>query len=381
MAKTITVDIRTRFIPDNQRCYILFPGDGYRYYGAMRDQGAVFLDTPGLELPVSDNPKTSVKQIVLSSRIGDWHRAGRPSDKMPPRNLEEVKYFRNTPGQQHFAGLVRGFFNTIRSGDIVIVPPQGYDDDVLFGEIGPRIKNVSVRQYPKEAIPGRAVRWIGRVPRSKIPLWLERKIPSPNPLRQIEKEFFPDIFDIMYERYFYQDEYVCKFDVKSKEFSSLDNFLFQQIVLYAAALHEGRHEGNISDIAATPISLVVSKLEFSQDIPDQRIQINSPGHIVVYSKNIIPLVAGIFMSMSAMAGDAGHSAAVVIENSADTSQVSKECVADIKQEVMEDMIAMGYKRWQELCTIEAQARKRTQISSGIEATPSGTASKQDRLTK
>ncbi|TPL51616.1 hypothetical protein [Mesorhizobium sp. B2-4-6] len=387
MPRKIAVDIRTRFLRDDQRCYIMFPGDGYRYYSTMRDDSVVFLEIPGFPFEPNEDlrkVKDLVQRVVLSDRIAEWHREGRPKDKLPPRTVKELGRHRVTRARQQFAGLVRGFFHQVRAGDIIIVPPQNFDDDVLFGEvIDDKISFAYAPQFPKERIPVRKVRWKARVSRNQIPLWLERKIPSPNPLRQIENIYFEEIFDLMYERYFYNGNFVCKFNVKSQEFSSLDNFLFQQIVLYAAALHENNQEGNIKNVKSTSISVVVSKLDFSQDIPDQRISINSPGHIVVYSKNIIPLVAGVFMALSAALASAGDlsTTKIVIENSTDSGQISQECVSDIQQEVMDDMVAMGYQRWQELCTIEAQARKRTQISSGVEAKSSGAAPKADRLTK
>lgn len=395
MTKTITVDIRTRFLRDDQRCYILFPGSGYRHYEAMRDDQLVFLDLPGFPISAKESLKEAddlIKRVILSERIQEWHRTGRPADKPPAREIKNLSSHRETDARKRFAGLVRGFFETIRTGDIIIVPPSAYEHDVLFGEIvdDSQVEFAELPTYrtglenPKfDKIPGRKVRWVARLPRHAAPSWLERKIPSPNPLRQIERSYFEEIFDIMYERYFFDGKFACKFSVASQEFSALDNFLFQQIVLYTAALHESRHEANINDIASKAISVVVSELEFSQDIPDQRISINSPGHIVVYAKNIIPLVAGVLMTIAAATGSIGEGigkyAEIVIENSADRGQVSSQCVSDIQQEVIGDMVAMGYQRWQELCMIEEQARKRTQISSGIAAKPSSEAPKQDRL--
>lgn len=372
--ESIRVDIRTRFLTDDQRCYILFPGAGYRYYGAMQEQGVVFLDLPGFPLaPGEDLRKAEdlVKRVAVSQRIAHWHRSERPADNLPPRTTEELKRFRNTPAQQNLAGLAKGFFHQIKRGDIIIVPASRYEEDVLFGEIDSNdVVFAKVQQYPEERIPARRVKWIAKRSRASIPNWLEQKIPSPNPLRQIERAHFEDIFDIMYERYFFDRHFACKFNVSSKEFSALDNFLFQQIVLYVAALHEHRQEGNIKEIKNSSISLVVSKIEFSEDIPDQRISINSPGHIVVYSSNIIPLVAGVMMTLAA--GGAGPADAadgappqVLIENTADPSHVSIECVSDIQNEVVDDMTAMGYDTWRELCMIYRQAQGRTQLDAGM----------------
>lgn len=370
----ISVDIRTRFIAQDQRCYILFPGMGYRFYGAMEKEAAIWLDLPGFELGQKEDiteVKDLLERVSVSSKIADWHRGGRPSQAPPPRSVKELGRIRRTTQQQQYAGLVRGFFSQIRPGDVVIVPASSYEEDVLFGEVLPGRVDITYPAYGDDKIPALKVRWVARMRRDAIPSWLERKIPSPNPLRQIEKSYFDSIFDIMYERYFYDGKFVCKFDIKSQEFSALDNFLFQQVVLYTAALHEAREEDNIDEVGKQPIWSVVAGIEFSDDIPDQRISINSPGHIVVYSKNIIPIVAAVMIALSASGATAAdlQTAGIVIENSADKSQASRECVADVNAEVIDDLTAMGYNRWKELCQIAEQQRKRTELSSGMSVEP------------
>lgn len=367
----VVVDIRTRMIPDDHRCYILFPGEGYRLHRAMQEENSIFLDYPGLPFVPGErfqNAKDLPKRVVVSERIKEFHDGGREGDE-PVRTVKELGRHRVTDSRAQSAGRFLSFVTRLKAGDIVVVPGRDLDDEVLFGEIlDNEIVPLKIERYGNDALPSRRVRWIKTVKRIDVPSWLERKIPSPNPLRQIEKTYFSAIFDIMYERYFFEGSFVCKFSVGSQEFSSLDNFLFQQIVLYAAALHENRMEDNIANLSKLPISVVASRIEFSEDIPDQRISINSPGHIVVYARNIIPIVAGALMTISAATGAVGDGELTVeIVNSVDKSAHSLECVADVQEEVLGDLNAMGYARWQELCEIESQARKRTMLDSGMSA--------------
>ena len=374
---TIQVDIKTRFLPDDQKVYMIFPGAGYKDYDNFKTNSVVFLDLPGFPIDPDMSIRDAydlVERVTISQRIAEWHREGAPISDPPVRSVDELKKYRATKAKKQLAGLFRGFKTTIKPGDIIIVPGPTYDDDMLFGEVSGVGNTIfaTARRYPKEKIPAIKVKWITTKKRGKIPLWMEKKIGIPNPLRQIEKEHFNYIFDLMYERYHYEGKFTCKFSVKSHDFSTLDNFLFQQIVLYTAALFENNSEQNIDDIANKAIAVVASSIEFSTDIPDQRISINSPGHISVYSKNIIPIVAAVFICLASAHSDTAFGAAaqakvseIEIVNSADKSSVSNECTADVSQEVINDLNAMGYSRWQELCQIEEQARKRTQLSSGM----------------
>lgn len=56
---------------------------------------------------------------------------------------------------------------------------------------------------------------------------------------------------------------------------------------------------------------------------------------------------------------------ISVVNSADDSDFSTKCRADIEAEVRSELRVMGYARWQELCSIEEKARERTQIDPGM----------------
>lgn len=378
-----TVDIQTRILPETHRAYILFPGDGYRYYEDMKNTNSVFLDLPGFPLPKDVGIAEAadlVERITISDRIRDWHRiSGDPATK-PSYDVADLTDYRRTRAKQQLAGLIRGFFK-IAPGSIIIVPPSSYDEDVLIGEIQSHSPvNVVLDRYPGESFPARRVRWIKRIRRDAIPGWLERKIPSPNPLRQFEANFLPYIYDMTYERYFYNGTFACKFRVNSAEFSTVDSFLFQQITLYVAALFADRQDGDAGSVANLPISVVASRIRFSDDIPDQRISINSPGFIVLYSKNLIPILVGALMTIAVTAGAAGVTGTPVVNivNSADQGSVSEQCVLDIQEEVMGDMQMMGVGRFRELCEIAAQAERRTQINPGMPVREEASGATRDR---
>jgi hypothetical protein len=122
----------------------------------------------------------------------------------------------------------------------------------------------------------------------------------------LEKNLHNYIYDYMYERYCYDDQFVCRFGIDTAHFSSLDDFMINQVFLYVSALY-GASNGKLSSGAVSgSISQAIANLQFSQEIPFQRIQIQSKGSIVLYSKNIVPLVIGILIAMSSTLGGVGH---------------------------------------------------------------------------
>lgn len=370
------IDIKTRFIPNGQRVYIIFPGEGYRFYSDMKSKSAIFLDIPGFQLPEIADKETAnyadfIQRLTMSERIKAWHLHGKEPDKQPERILEKVTNYKKTQKKVQLSGLIRNFYYGLRKGDIIIVPSKKDEDDVLFGEVTDDIFSsyIEVARYSEEKIPIRKVRWIKSVKRAEIPIWLERKIPSPSPVRQIEQSYFNNIFDIMYQRYHFNENFVCKYAVTSNEFSSLDDYLFQEIMLYITALYARSHDKTLANIENKTISDLVREIQRSEIIPDLRININSPGYIVSYAKTLTPIIAAVLIALSAGEAltDAGEIIAPQIQiiNSADDSQAAQECQADVQREVLEDLKAMGYERWQEICKSAQLIRGHTGLTSGM----------------
>jgi hypothetical protein len=377
VSQSVEIDIATRFISDASKIYILFPGKGYRYYSIMRDEGVIFFDIAGFPFSPSENIgelKDIIQRIVISDRIREWHKKDIYTEAEPIRDPSVAPRGRESPRRVQLASFVKSFFTTLKKGDVIVVPPKSLDEDVLFGEVaddGSIATAVDAPFQPGEKIPGRRVKWLGTRRRIDVPRWLDRKIPSPNPLRQLEKSNHKYIYDIMYSRYYFDQQFVCKFNVTATDFSSLDNFLIQQIFLYASALFENSNDENIFNFSGKSISLVVSEISDSQDIPDQRIVISSPGYIVLYASNIVPLLSAVLIASSAIPG-AGRSqpSDIVVTNSADSGTLARQCLGEIAREVSSDLRIMGFARWQELCKITTEAKKRTGLNSGMIATQS-----------
>ena len=367
----IRVDIKTRFIGDEHRVYIVFPGEGYRFYDTFLRESVIFLDIPGYPVPEGvpmSRDRDSAARFVISERIAAWHNKGRPENELPPRTVAELGRFRQSDKRAQMGTRIQNFFGRLKRGDVVIVPPQRFDQDVLYGEIVDDPDTVTLVDAPRhrgETIPARRVVWRARQRRLTAPGWLERRLPNQNPVRQLEEPYHKYVYDFMYARYFYKNEFVCRFKIDTEDFSSLDNFLIQQLFLYTTALFAARNTAVPIDVENRTVTDVVSSIDFSEDIPGQRIQIESPGNIVLYGINIIPLVTGVLMSLAAAVGPEAIDSQLVIDNSSDNSHISAQCTADIQQEVLNDLNAMGYARWQEVCLIEARARERTNVDPGM----------------
>lgn len=366
----IEFDVRMRFIDEETRCYILFPGRGYTHYFDMDAEGIVYLDFPGIPLKKAESIDQIVDweaRITVSDRIRRWFAQGQDLTDLPPRTTRELGNFRSSQRKRLFAGLLKSFFLDIKKGDVIVVPPAEQDGDVLFGEIIDIAEDFIRHKHPYfsgETVPARRVRWVSRVKRRDVPRWLDAKLPSPNPLRLIGRSYYAHIFDLAYERYHYLDKYVCKFHVSSQHFDALTNLDLQQFILLPTALHYADKNPE-SDSLYRLIRRNVSR----ESAPDQRIEINSPGHIVLIAKNAAPFITAILLILTSDSyAKEAKPKEVKIANSNFLlqSKIEKQCLIDMEIEVQSDLVMMNKKQWQEACELDLASKEGPGLKTGVQ---------------
>lgn len=367
--RRIKFDPSMRFIPDNTKCFILFPGRSYVFYDDIRNSNRIFMDFPGFPLSGIENSNFIIDweaRVAVSDRIRRWYSEGENPTVLPPKTVSELGEFRSTRRRKLFSGLMDVFFNGISKGDVILVPPPDQNGEVLFGEIlddpGEIVEHHHPR-YAKEIVPARRVRWINTTRRAAVPRWLDAKFPSPNPLRQIKQSHYPHVFDLAYERYHYKDHYVCKFYVTSNNFTAFNNLELQQFFLLPTALAAAE-----TNLRSDSIYELIKRNIANSDPLDQRIEINSPGHIVLISKTAAPFCAAMILMLACDNGAAqSKPLKVAVQNSQTSPQARRaaRCITDMENEIEKDLELMNQKQWKEACELGIGSNKNNGLKTGV----------------
>ena len=171
----IVIDIRTRVISQEERAFVLFPGEAHKFYVDFSNNSHVFLDFPGLDLSNVFDPDLDpdwTQRIAMSEKIRAWHRKGRPEDDLPARHLSAYDGYKLTPDRALYAGAIHQLYYKLKRGELLIVPGPGYWTDVLVGEIADEPGQFGVAEiegYQHDQIPARKVRWLGPVDEVRDP--------------------------------------------------------------------------------------------------------------------------------------------------------------------------------------------------------------------
>lgn len=365
----ITLDLRFRVVPADRQVFIAFPGKGYGLYSTFYKLNRIFPQLPGLDLfpgrPFLEQPEI-LARIARARRLRNWHRSKRQSDP-PSRRLSE--YDRVDAGLHTHKGVLAGFFERAKKGDLVFVPPGELVGYVLIGELQDEPENFENIEIPelfeRDEVPARGVKWLATAPKTDLSLGMLRRFPKPNAFTTLDREFYREIFSLAYGSYSLDDLYVSRFDVTEADFNTIDDYRIQQLFNAVAAISQQRNAGNPDGLksiqAADGWDGIIDLLSDHSYIPDLSVNINSPGSLTLSCRRTVPLVVAALVALSAMGAKETWTAAeaqtLVVKNSA--APAGDSCTADVAEETLEQLKLMGYARWQNLCKKIAETKANT----------------------
>lgn len=347
-------------VPDDHHVYKCFPGRAYRFYNLIRDERAIFLDILGLDKLDADATKWTKREIVDAVRLD---RTQREQDmiakgRTPPvrTGYSKTGYSRTDRRDTTFA---IGLYQTAKKGDLIVVPAEGYQRDVLIGELLDHPgKLVEVTAKDSDGRPlkymGRRVRWLGQQPKRLFSEDLIKVLHSQTAFFDIGRQFYETMYEIAYENFTYKGIFVASFETTKQKFTSRDNLLvsvwFEALAAIRDAVDSDNpaavRDKNFFDIAVSAKASAESELS---------ININSPGEFVLRSTKEFALVAMTIFALAVAQPTAAEAKTAVVHAKV-VGNASKECLGTIDESVRRYIEALGAKGWREACKAAVEAR-------------------------
>lgn len=368
MAKQIVLDLNFRVLSPTQQIFIAFPGKGYGLYSRFHALNRIFPQLPGIDLfpkrPFEEQPEL-LARIARARKLRNYYRGRRQGD-LPSRRLSD--YSRIDQGLYGHKGVLAGFFERAKKGDLVVVPPPDLIGSVLVGELQDdpeNFQNITIPElFGTDEVPSRKVKWLATVPKADLSLGMLRRFPRPNAFTLLDREFYQEIFSLAYGSYSLDDSYTSRFDVTEADFNTIDDYRIQQIFNSIAALSQ-QIETNQDSLKTIDKSAgwdsVIDLLSDPSYIPDLSVNINSPGSLTLSCRRIVPLIAAALIALAAVGAqatwDAAQAGTIKIENS--SAPANDQCSADVADETLEQLKMMGFDRWKSLCKKVEETKKST----------------------
>jgi hypothetical protein len=295
----IKVELDAYVIPDSHTVWKCSPGKTYRFYVAVKDAFTAFPDVRGLET-IGGKPSDWTDQQILRVIAEDR------------RNREAAAVARGRKDAQIHEGVIKSdravltFVKRIwfeaKLGDLIVIPAEGYDKEVLIGEIlsdPGELRRVEAKDgdYVGDYF-GRPVAWRLGIPKFELDADLIKVLHTRAAVFPMGKTARLAVYRLAYRNFVYHGEYVAEFRTAKQHFTAEDAAVVSawlnafSVLQYSLDAGQGRREGEAFAM------LGLSELP-DQIAGDLRININSPGEIFMRTKTPLALT---LMALFALSG-------------------------------------------------------------------------------
>lgn len=338
-------------LPDDHQVYKCFPGEGYKFYDVVLQQGVAFLDIRGLDdlpdNPAAWDPDALRDKVALDHALRGAKRRG-------------GKRRRRSGVVQRNINFVNGLLLELRRGALIVVPPPGYRREVLIGEVvDDPGKPVRIEAQDGDVLHtylGRRVRWLAQVEKRLLRRELLDRLHTAQAFFAVGDTLHEDVYALAYENYVWRGSFVSTFHTSKDHFSSGDNLLSSIWFNGLASAASGADLGAKSfiEVALLP-DKAANELELN---------INSPGTILLRSAGAFALAAMALLPLNH--GEAQQVAAgqarVTLRAVGGASQ---ECQIQVDAAVADYVRSLGPQRLLEMCEYGKKTREEATLKAKV----------------
>lgn len=341
----ITVELGAYVLPDLHRVYKCSPGKTHRFYEVVRDAEVVFPDVRGLAEMV-DGATTWNDETALRAIAADrWSREleSRARKNQPKAGSAAV----NKTDRARLTFVKRLFFEA-KKGDFVVIPAEGYDKEILFGEFlnDPGVLKTVEAQDGSHfgSYIGRPVQWRKKTIKRELNPKLIDALHSRVAVFPLIHERAEDVYREVLGNFIFRGKFVAEFRTAKDKFTAEDTAV---VSTWLNGFDYLRHQMALDVDLELPAAMNFYRMGL-EPVPDDgaaelRINIQSPGEIFVRS-------AGPFaLALMAMFALTGCDAKAVVENGVTIKlktigDASDDCRIQVENTVNGIVRTMSYER-------------------------------------
>lgn len=358
----IVVELDAYMIPDDHLVFKLSPGKTYRFYRAVHDAKAVFMDIRGLEQLPGDLSKWDDKEVLKIIAGDRWDRELRSRDRgNKPVGSKGV----GRTDKRNLTFLKRLLFEG-KKGDLVVVGAPGYINDVLIGELltdAKDVKRITAKDGEAQHVYlGRPVAWRAAVEKRLLPAQLIDAVHRQTAIFVMGRSLREDVYRLAYSNFVYDGQYVSEFRTAKNKFTAEDTAVVSTWLNAFDALRVEMEDGTVAANRRKSFEALGLAKVPDDRASELRINIQSPGEIFVKSGGPFALA---LMAMFALSG---CDSKAVVDNGV-TVKLKQVGSAqgqgnEVESCVNEMAIALGEARLNGACELGNRAEEDARMSTG-----------------
>lgn len=351
----IVVELDAFIIADDHRVYKCSPGKTYRFYKQVSQAKAVFLDIRGLEnLPLSEDEwnEEEILKIIADDR---WNRELQSRARgNQPVGTEGVGRSDKTR-----LGFLKGLLFEARRGDIIVVPAEGYDKNVLIGELLDEpgdIRQITATDDDHDFVYlGRRVRWRNAMPKRLLSADLIKALHTQTAFFLLGRSLHEEVYKLAYRNFIYRGSYISEFRTSKTKFTAEDHAVVSTWINGFDVLRNSSEMTTPSN-GRKPSFYELGLQELDDSLAAEvQIDIQSPGEVFVKSVGPFALALMALFSLS------GCDSKQVVNNGVTVTLKTVGGATGGNNEVQECVnamaIALGHERLDQSCGLSDRAKK------------------------
>lgn len=359
----IEVALDAFVLPDDHLVFKCSPGKTYRFYTAVRDANTVFPDVRGLGALEGDPSSWSDQQLLDLIASDRWDRelASRARG-----NKEKGSQGVGSSDRRTLTFIKRLFFEG-KKGDLVVIPAEGYNKEVLVGELltDPGVvRKVEAKDGEHIGVyVGRPVAWRGSVRKADVSSAMLKALHTQTAVFIVSQQVAEEVYRIAYRNFVYRERYVAEFAIGKQKFTAEDSAV---VSMWLNGFDAVRHDLESSDQSLIDASKSFYALGLERvpdsDAAELRININSPGEIFVKSRTPFALALMVLLALGGCDGSAIVNDAVTVHLKT-VGAATSDCRHHIEDTVNSMAGALGEKRIEEACELAERAVKDAKVTT------------------
>ena len=371
----IRIDLNTKHLSDDHRVFMARPGEGCKHFHHFREMSAIGPDFPCLKIGrehLIDQHENMEEMLKRSLSLKRWKPMS-PDDEPPSEHKIDYNFQQNTPSRSssQYRATLRGYFEVAKQGDLVLIPPSGWQSDALLVEFSTGPSDFVYRKLPYGTsrlpilldVPVRKFREISTLQKRLLPTHVLDVIGKPSAFIEFGERDRITLQNIAYNSISKETDYCTTFHIPQSGYSLEHDLLFSAFAKFVAVNCKA-----LSDNRDTPISFEQSLLtDIGEYSPTLQSNVNSPGWLKLRDHHAISLVAGVLFALcpipTAEVNEAVQNSKIVIGNS--KAPDDDTCVAEVSTTSIDFLNFINLDEWSKAC----EAARKVIESTGMYPSP------------
>ncbi|PJE29595.1 hypothetical protein PSM7751_01129 [Pseudooceanicola marinus] len=302
------IDLNTKIISSDTDVYMARAGKQGHLFAQVLAEKAIGPDLPNLDLDLSkglDEEKYITAKINRSRQLSRWIQSSATSrGEEPSKDLGDYENDKKRSGHAQIEGIVRTYFKAMKAGDVLVIPDPQLFGRAILAEVLPLEKTAKAipgaKRYDGYTFQGRKFGHFKRVRMMDLPRSVIELARAPTGLAKIADPRVKNrIFEMCFTDFALDDVFFSQIITTKPDFHPFDaNVLNAFVRMIAQNVELLQNEGEDAQLK----SLVEAAFVTGGNGPSVKININSPGHLAIIDRSVIPLVAGVVLGILVAVG-------------------------------------------------------------------------------